>query len=253
MIDNGSSDSSAELCKGIVEKDGRWKYIRFSRNFGLESSFFAGINYATGDALVYLFSDLQDPPELIPEFLRKWELGYDIVYGRLIKRQDSNFLVSALVRIAHKVINNLSDVNLPTDAGDYRLLSRPVINAIKKMKERNRYMRGISHWVGFKVTSVDFSRVPRKSGKSSARLWLYFLYTLNAIISFSTKPIRLASMIGIFTMFMSFFGRYLICAHYNSDSFGYYSYSTATPLVGIPGDIDFLFWRNANVLYGYFG
>lgn len=206
LIDNGSRDHSPEICKRFAAADSDWKYIRFSRNFGLESSFFAGVTYAQGDALIYLFSDLQDPPELIPELLKEWEKGSDIVYGQLTKRRDNSALISLLARVAHHLIHRLSDIDLPTDAADYRLISRNVIDAIKQCRERNRYMRGISHWVGFKQTPVKYAREPRKHGKSSAGLLTYLFYTLSAIISFSTKPIRLLSVLGIMTMFLSVLG-----------------------------------------------
>lgn len=206
MIDNGSTDQSRLRCLEFATRDPRWKYLRFTRNFGIETSFFAGATYASGDALIYLFSDLQDPPEAIPSMLAKWEQGNDVVYGVLTKRSDQNILKTWGASVAYRLIFMLSDVTIPINATDFRLLSRPVIETIKNCQERVRYMRGLSHWAGFKQTSFEFERAPRKYGKSNATLWWCIKYAVSAMVSFSNKPLRLASFVGVTTTIMSLIG-----------------------------------------------
>lgn len=206
MIDNGSTDQSRLRCLEFTKKDPRWKYLRFTRNFGIETSFFAGATYASGDALIYLFSDLQDPPEAIPKMLQKWKEGNDVVYGVLTKRSDQNIFKTWGASVAYRMIFLLSDVEIPINATDFRLLSRPVIETIKNCQERVRYMRGLSHWAGFKQASFEFERAPRKHGKSNATLWWCIKYAISAMVSFSNKPLRLASFVGVGTTVMSLLG-----------------------------------------------
>ena len=206
QIDNGSLDGSGQRCLEFCEVDSRWKYVRFSRNFGIEASFFAGATYAQGDALIYLFSDLQDPPEKISEMLEKWEEGHDVVYGVLTKRQDNQLFKSWGAFLAYRLIFLLSEYDIPVNATDFRLLSRPVIDVLKSCRERTRYMRGITHWAGFSQTSFYFERAPRKHGRSNAGLIFCIRYAFNAILSFSSKPLRLASLVGLLATFLSVIG-----------------------------------------------
>lgn len=206
MIDNGSTDRSGQLCKQKATQDPAWKYVQFSRNFGIESSFLAGSHYAKGDALIYLFSDLQDPPEAIPQFLAAWESGYEVVYGVLTKRQDQNILKTFGAKVAYYLIYTLSDIRIPKNATDFRLISRPVIDAVNSCPEKNRYMRGLVQWAGFSQMGIPFERSPRKFGKSNAGLIFCIKYALAAIFAFSTKPLKLASFVGILATLMSIFG-----------------------------------------------
>lgn len=206
LIDNGSTDKSGIICKQMVQKNPSWKYVQFSRNFGIESSFLAGSYYAKGDALIYLFSDLQDPPETISQFLAEWENGYDVVYGLLTKREDQNVLKTFGAKIAYYLIYTLSDIRIPKNATDFRLISRPVIDAVNSCPEKNRYMRGLVQWAGFSQKSVPFERSPRRAGKSNAGLIFCIKYALSAIFAFSTKPLKLASFVGILATLASIFG-----------------------------------------------
>ncbi len=213
FVDNGSVDSSGEICKSFATSDNRAKYIKFSRNFGIEASFSAGAKYATGDALVYLFSDLQDPPELIPEMVEKWQDGFDVVYGVLRRREDHKMLKTWGAFFAYRIIFLLSDINIPLNATDYRLLSRKVIDVLNSCPERNRYMRGLTHWIGFKQTSLPFDRAPRKFGETKAGLSFCIKYALNAVFAFSAKPLRIASYTGVFTTLLSIFGAIAYIVH----------------------------------------
>jgi glycosyltransferase involved in cell wall biosynthesis len=213
FVDNGSTDSSGSLCRQFVSSDKRAKYIRFSRNFGIEASFSAGAKFASGDALIYLFSDLQDPPEMIPHIVKKWEEGYDVVYGSLSKREDNKILKSWGAFLAYRLIFLMSDIKIPLNATDYRLLSRKVIDVLNNCPERNRYMRGLTHWVGFRQAPFEFERSPRKNGESKAGLSFCISYALNAVFAFSTKPLRLATYIGLFATLLSVVGAFSYIAH----------------------------------------
>lgn len=243
QINNGSTDDSEKQCLEFCKNDSRWKYICFSRNFGIEASFFAGATYATGDALVYLFSDLQDPPEKIPEMISKWEEGNDVVYGVLTKRQDAQVFKSFGAFLAYRLIFMLSETDIPVNATDFRLLSRPVIDVLKNCRERTRYMRGITHWAGFRQTSFTFERAPRKHGKSKAGIVFCIRYAFNAILSFSTKPLRLASLVGLGATFLSILGAGLYILHLLLTRNGW-EYGVITPPPG---------WTTLVLLVLFFG
>lgn len=229
MIDNGSIDKSSSYCKQFAHDNSSWKYVRFSRNFGIEASFFAGASYARGEALIYLFSDLQDPPESIPTMIQKWEEGFDVVYGVLTKREDNTIVKTWGSYVAYRLIFLLSDITIPINATDFRLLSRPVIDVLKECKERNRYMRGLTHWAGFKQIGFEFKRSPRKFGKSNNSLWWSVKYALNAMINFSTKPLRLASLVGISTMILSLMGAVIYIIHLILTKFFGFNYIATPP------------------------
>jgi dolichol-phosphate mannosyltransferase len=206
LIDNGSTDGSSRICESFAFKNTNYKYIQFTRNFGIEASFYAGTTYANGDALIYLFSDLQDPPELIPAFIEKWTEGFDIVYGKLIRRKDHTVWKTIGAFIAYRMIYILSNVKIPINATDFRLLSRKVINAVNDCKETNRYMRGLVHWTGFSQCPIPFERSPRIHGKSSAGVFWSIKYAFSAVFSFSEKPLKIASAVGVTSFFISFSG-----------------------------------------------
>lgn len=205
VIDNCSSDNTGQLVKDICREDPRWKYIRFSRNFTVEMSITAGYHFALGDAIIVLYSDLQDPPEVIPSFLEKWEEGYDIVYGVRVARPGDPAWRNLAVKMAYRVIRMFADFPIPTDAGDFRLISRRVRDALEDVTETNRYMRGLIPWLGFKQIGVVYERRPRKAGKSNAPFWSIFFFAFNAITGFSLKPLRFFTFLGFITIFLSIF------------------------------------------------
>ena len=196
VIDNCSQDATEEVVRGFVARDARWRYVRFSRNFGFESSMGASLHYARGDALILLFSDLQDPPELIPTMIKKWREGYDVVYGEIVARSDASFLKTIGAHVAYKLIYWFSEVKIPPNAGDFRLISRPVIDALKRCGEQNRYLRGLVHWVGFRQASFTYERAPRTRGESTMGLIFSFNFAITALVSFSSTPLRWASFLG---------------------------------------------------------
>lgn len=203
VIDNSSTDRTGELIKDICARDSRWKYLRFSRNFTVEMSITAGYHYSSGDAIIVLYSDLQDPPRVIPEFIEKWREGYDVVYGvRTVRPGDAAWRNRA-VRIAYRLIGWFSDVPIPNDAGDFRLITRQVRDALERCPEQNRYLRGLIAWLGFRQVSVNYERHPRQAGESKAPFGHLLFFAFNAITSFSLRPLRLFTLMGTIILALS--------------------------------------------------
>lgn len=201
VIDNCSTDKTGMLLKEICRINAGWKYIRFSRTFLPEASLAAGYRMACGDALITIFSDLQEPPSLIPEMLAKWEEGFDVVYGVHTDREGDSFLLKLLAKLAYRLINWSSDGMIPADASDFRLISARVKNALNEIGETCRYTRGIIPWLGFKQTGIKYQRRKRKAGRSKSDLSVYLTYLSNGITTYSLKPLRLFLLLGfLFTM-----------------------------------------------------
>lgn len=203
ILDNCSTDNSSDISKAIVKKSSYWKYIRLSRNFGYHNSLACGFDIATGDGLIVLAGDLQEPPEFIPEMVEKWEQGYDVVYGLLNERNDSSPLKTIGARIFYPLIYTLSETTLPQNATDFRLIDRKIIDVIKKMREPDRYLRGLIHWSGFKQIGFQYDREKRVYGESVAGIWYSTKWALNAIICFSNFPLRIISYFGIIVLLIS--------------------------------------------------
>lgn len=197
IIDNDSKDKTADSCALICSLNPNWRYIKFSRNFSSESSITAGLRYAQGDAVIILFSDLQDPPQLIKEFVKKWEEGYDVVSGLLNNRADDTLWKTFGAKFIYWVLNKLSDIKLPKNVVDFRLMSRKVVDAINQFDERNRYFRGLAHWVGFNSCTISYDRKPRLKGKSNAPFFYIIDFTIRALTNFSVFPLRLFSGFGL--------------------------------------------------------
>lgn len=220
LLDNGSNDRTPEIARELCAGDPRWKYVRYSRNFGSEASLLAGLDFASGDAVINLFSDLQDPPELIPQLLEKFEQGHEVVYGVVRQRSDDSWLKSLGARIGYWLIYRLTECNIPPNATDFRLLSRKVYLHMRNLREADRYMRGLTHWVGFKKIGVEFDRAPRVRGQSAANLIYCVYFTLNAIVSFSARPLRWVMIFGVMVTFLSLFLAFTyVVLHYFPVSF----------------------------------
>jgi dolichol-phosphate mannosyltransferase len=200
IIDNDSNDRTAELANELCQSDTRWRYLKFTRNFQVEVSISAGLRCAKGDAALILFSDLQDPPAVIPNFVRKWEEGYDVVYGVVRDRQGEPAWRTWAARVMYRLINSLADIEITPNATDFRLLSRRAIDAVNQFDERNRYLRGLTHWIGFKRCAVPYDRRPRLSGKSQAPLWVCANLAVNAITCFSIRPLQFFSLAGMLAL-----------------------------------------------------
>jgi dolichol-phosphate mannosyltransferase len=199
ILDNCSEDGTRDEALAICQEDKQWKYLRYSRNFGFDPSITAGLDHASGDAVITLLSDLQDPPEVIPEFVKLWERGAEIVNGVVRERNDGSVLKSLGAVISYKLIYHLSESRIPAGATEFRLLDRKVVEVLRKLREPDRYLRGLVNWVGFKRELVPYNRAPREGGQSSAGLYFCVKYALNAIICFSAKPLQLATYFGVLT------------------------------------------------------
>jgi polyisoprenyl-phosphate glycosyltransferase len=196
VVDNASTDRTGELLKDLCARDPRWKYVRFSRTFDLEMSITAGYEYADGDAIIVLYSDLQEPPDKIPEFIEKWREGYDVVYGVHTHRHGELRFRTWTGRVGYRLISRLAEIQIPPDVCDFRLITREVRDAVMQFGERLRYLRGLMAWLGFKQIGIPYERQAREAGKSKASVGLLFTYLLNGIFGFSLKPLRLFAILG---------------------------------------------------------
>lgn len=195
-IDDGSIDSTLERLIKISKKDPRFHVIEFSRNFGKEAALTAGINNATGNAVIPIDADLQDPPELIIDMISEWNKGAEVVLAKRVDRSSDTFLKRKTAELFYKFNNKLSSISIPENVGDYRLMDRVVVDALKNVTEKNRFMKGIFAWVGFKTVTLDCKRSPRLTGDSKFSGWKLWNFALEGIISFSTIPLKLWSYIG---------------------------------------------------------
>jgi dolichol-phosphate mannosyltransferase len=201
VIDNDSKDATGKVAEALCGRDPRWRYLKFSRNFTVEASITAGLRFASGDAAITLFSDLQDPPQEIPTFLKKWEEGNDVVYGIVRSRAGDPLWKALAARLLYKLVHALSDVEIVENATDFRLLSRRAIDGMNQLPERNRYMRGLAHWIGYRSTGIVYDRRPREAGVSKAPFFYLINIAVNAIVSFSIKPLQLFSALGCLALF----------------------------------------------------
>jgi glycosyltransferase involved in cell wall biosynthesis len=198
VTDNCSTDKTPEIMRDVCARDPRWKFIRLSRNFGYQNSITAGMLAANGDAVMVIDADLQDPPELIPEFVKKWQEGFDIVYGVREKRTGESRLRVIPTMLAMRFITWSSDeVKLPLHSGDFRLITRRVRDAYAKLPETTRYVRGMIHWLGYKQIGIPYTRLGRAQGQTKVNLHYLAGFMFNAVFNFSVKPLRMFSLFGL--------------------------------------------------------
>jgi len=196
-VNDGSKDDTLDHLLTLHRKDSRVVVIDLSRNFGKESALTAGLDHARGHCAIPLDADLQDPPELIPELLAKWHEGYDVVNAVRLSRKGESWLKRASAHAFYRFINRMSDIPIPEDTGDFRLLSRPVLDALRKLPERRRFMKGLFAWVGFRTTAVYYHRDPRLSGTTKWNYWKLWNFAIEGITSFSKVPLQLAAHLGL--------------------------------------------------------
>ena len=197
FIDDGSTDDTLAQLKALNQQDARIRYVSFSRNFGKEAALTAGLSHAQGDAVVPMDVDLQDPPELIPEFVRLWrEEGYDMVYGVRASRPEDSATKRATAKGFYRLFNRITHSPIPGNAGDYRLMSRRVVNVLLELPERNRFMKGLYAWAGFKAKGVPYQRPSRHAGESKFSFWKLWNFALDGLVGFSSIPLRVWSYIG---------------------------------------------------------
>ena len=203
-IDDGSRDGTWGALQQIAAADPRVSLLRLSRNFGKEAALTAGLDHIEAGAALILDADGQDPPELIPEFVAKWREGYDDVHGTRMEREGEGWLKRATAHAFYRVIGRLSHTPIPADTGDFRLLSPRSLAALRQLRERHRFMKGLFGWVGFNTTAIAYHREARAAGASKFNLWRLWNFALEGITSFSTAPLRLATYLGLLTAVVAF-------------------------------------------------
>ena len=197
FVNDGSKDKTLELIKELRERDERFCYVNFSRNFGKEVAMIAGLDYATGDAVILIDADLQDPPELIPELVKYWEQGYDDVYAKRKSRKGETFLKKFTSKMYYKVLQSLTNVEIQKDTGDFRLLDRRCVNALKKLRESQRCSKSIFSWIGYNKKEVLYDRDPRVAGKTKWNYKKLVDLAIDGITSFTTSPLRISTYLAI--------------------------------------------------------
>ncbi|MCO5185114.1 MAG: glycosyltransferase family 2 protein [Anaerolineae bacterium] len=197
LVDDGSRDKSAEIINELHARDPRVRGLSFSRNFGFQVAVSAGLDMARGDAVILIDADLQDPPEVIPDMIAKWREGYDVVYGIRATREGETWFKKGTAKAFYRIIDRITGIDIPLDTGDFRLMDRRVVEAIKRMPERNRFLRGMVPWVGYRQTGVQYHRAARVAGSSKfTSVRQMGPFAVNAITSFSYFPLQIATYLG---------------------------------------------------------
>jgi len=199
-------------------KDPRVAVIDLSRNFGKEIALTAGLDHASGEAVVVIDADLQDPPELIPELVEKWREGYDVVYARRTTRDGESFLKKSTAKLFYRFIQGVSRVQIPEDTGDFRLLSRRAVESLKQLRETHRFMKGLFAWIGYPQIAVNYRRDPRFAGQTKWNYWQLWNFALEGITSFTINPLKIATYLGLITSVGSF--TYALFIIYKTFAFG---------------------------------
>lgn len=197
FVNDGSKDKTIELIKEYREKDSRISYVDFARNFGKETAMIAGLDYATGDCVIFMDADLQDPPELIPEMLKYWEEGYDDVYAQRRSRKGETWLKKFTSKMYYRVLQSLTNVEIQKDTGDFRLLDKRCVNALRKMRESQRCSKSMFSWIGYKKKAIVYDRDPRIAGKTKWNYGKLINLAIDGITSFTTSPLRISTYIAI--------------------------------------------------------
>ena len=195
-VNDGSKDATLDILRALQKGDSSVSIVDLSRNFGKEIAMTAGLDHASGDAVVVIDADLQDPPELIPELVKHWREGYDDVYARRSSRDGESFIKRTTAHLFYRLLRALSNVDIPPDTGDFRLLSRRAVDSLKQLSEQHRFMKGLFNWVGFERKEVLYKRDPRGAGISKWNYWRLWNFALEGITSHTTAPLRLASYLG---------------------------------------------------------
>ena len=203
FVNDGSKDKTLEILKEIAKENKNVKIISFSRNFGHQCAVTAGLRYVTGDAIVIIDADLQDPPELIPEMIKLWEEGNEVIYGKRKSREGESRFKLLSASMFYKTLNALSDVEIPKDTGDFRLVDRKVVEVINSLPEHNKFLRGLFSWVGFKQKAYEYERKERYAGKTKYPLKKMLKLAQDGIFSFSIKPLKIVGAMGILSVIIS--------------------------------------------------
>jgi len=204
FVDDGSSDGSLALLRGLSRSDASVRVLSFSRNFGHQFAITAGLDRALGDAVVVIDGDLQDPPEVIPAMVEKWREGYKVVYGVRKKRKGENAVKLLTAKLFYRFIKSVSDTDLPLDSGDFRLLDHTIVETLRSMREKNRYLRGLISWVGYPQYGLLYQRDIRYAGKTKFTFKKMIKFAVDGILSFSDKPLKISAYLGFVITIIAF-------------------------------------------------
>ncbi|MDD5249059.1 MAG: glycosyltransferase family 2 protein [Rhodocyclaceae bacterium] len=203
-VNDGSGDRTQALVDRLCQADARVASVELSRNFGKEIAMTCGLDHAQGDVVVIIDADLQDPPELIARLVQEWQAGFDVVYARRTERRGETWLKRATAAMFYRVIQRVSQVNIPRNTGDFRLMSRRAVAALLQLREKHRFMKGLFAWVGFPQQAVDYCREPRFAGKSKFNFWRLWNFALEGLTSFTIGPLKIATYVGLLTAMLAF-------------------------------------------------
>lgn len=219
FVNDGSRDRTAAIVKALGEHDRTVKLVDFSRNFGHQIAVTAGMDHASGRCVVLIDADLQDPPEVIVEMVARWREGYDVVYGQRIERKGESWFKKATAALFYRLLRSMTSVSIPVDTGDFRLMDRKVVDALSEMRERSRFIRGMVSWAGFRQSSVEYVREERFAGETKYPLRKMLRLSLDAITSFSTKPLKIAGILGMIMSVIGFIYLFVVLyQHFFTDS-----------------------------------
>jgi dolichol-phosphate mannosyltransferase len=211
FVDDGSTDCTSIILRAKAKDDPRYRYIGLSRNFGHQIAITAGMDAATGDAVVVMDADLQDPPEVVLDMVARWKEGYDVVYARRLSREGENAFKRWTAHLFYRLLGSISAIRIPDDVGDFRLIDRKVADAFRRMPEHDRFVRGMFAWLGFKQTEVAFHRLPRAAGETKYPVWKMVRLAVAGAIGFSDAPLRLAIWLGLsVSVLAALYGAYVI-------------------------------------------
>lgn len=210
-VNDGSSDNTLNIIKELRLSDNQVALVDLSRNFGKEIALTAGLQKSVGDAVIVIDADLQDPPELIPELIREWQNGYDVVYAQRTHRSGESALKKATAHFFYRIIQGISKINIPEDSGDFRILSRRAVNALNTLNEQHRFMKGLFAWIGYRQKAVPYQRDPRLAGKTKWSYWKLWNFALDGITSFTIAPLKISTYLGMLTAVGAFtYGIYMV-------------------------------------------
>ena len=204
LVNDGSKDKTLEIMKSLREADNRVSYVDLSRNFGKEKAMLAGFDYVTGDCMIIMDADLQDPPSLIPEMVSWWEQGYDDIYAKRQSRGEESWLRKSFSLLFYKILQKTTKIEVLQNVGDFRLLDKSCIEALRQIRESERYTKGMFCWIGFRKKEILFDRGDRVAGKSAWNFWSLFSLAIEGITSFTTSPLRISSIFGFIVSILAF-------------------------------------------------
>ncbi len=230
FVDDGSEDGSYQKLMDLADMDDNIKIIKFSRNFGHQVAITAGIDNANGDAVVVIDADLQDPPEVITRFIEKWEEGYDVVYGTRNSRKGESKMKRLTAALFYRLLKTIIKIDIPVDVGDFRLMSKRAVIYFRELRERDRFVRGLVSWIGFKQIGVTYEREERCAGETKYPYTKMIQFALDGITSFSSLPLKLATWLGYFTSFLAFL---YLGSVFIQKALGYTVHGWATIMVGM--------------------